>query len=350
MTQEQISLLRSLPIEEVAARLGIEVNRHKALCPFHNDHHASLTFNLRKNTYRCFACGAHGDTIDLVRHLLYNDFREACLYLSAATPILNTILDMPLSPYTVIPKKDPQTPQLLRYSATQRLSDSATQSLSHSATPPTFDATRYAPFFQHPHLSPEARHFLFEVRRLDPRVVRWCRLTSWQDRQGTHWLQIPYFDQDNHLIGIQNRNLDYQPDPVPPSPCGEGSGVRLRFRFPQGSRCTIYNLPVLRRLREAEPLWIAEGASDCWALLSAGHKAIAIPSATLLKPQDLTPLITLNSKLSTPFHMAPDRDAPGERLFLQLQSLLPNLTHHHLPPTCKDYSDYYLKQIQNPEP
>lgn len=48
--------------------------------------------------------------------------------------------------------------------------------------------------------------------------------------------------------------------------------------------------------------------------------------------------------------MAPDRDAPGERLFLQLQSLLPNLTHHHLPPTCKDYSDYYLKQIQNPEP
>ena len=329
MTQEQISLLRSLPIEEVAARLGIEVNRHKALCPFHNDHHASLSFNLRKNTYRCFACGAHGDTIDLVRHLLYKDFREACLYLSANTPI--PILDMPLSPYTVIPKKDPQHSTPL----------SPGRGAGGEAS---FDATRYERFFQHPHLSPEARHFLFEVRRLDPRVIRWCRLTSWQDRQGTHWLQIPYFDTDNHLIGIQNRNLDYQPDPVPPSPCGEGSGVRLRFRFPQGSRCTIYNLPVLRRLREAEPLWIAEGASDCWALLSAGHKAIAIPSATLLKPQDLQPLITLNSKLSTPFHMAPDRDAPGERLFLQLQSLLPNLTHHHLPPTCKDYSDYYLKQ------
>ena len=353
MTQEQISLLRSLPIEEVAARLGIEVNRHKALCPFHNDHHASLSFNLRKNTYRCFACGAHGDTIDLVRHLLYKDFREACLYLSANTPI--PILDMPLSPYTVIPKKDLQTPQQLSHSATQRLSDSATQSLSHSATPPTFDATRYAHFFQHPHLSPEARHFLFEQRHLDPRVIRWCRLTSWQDRQGTHWLQIPYYDQDNHLIGIQNRNLDYQPSPSdsatqPPThsatqPLSDSATPPApRFRFPSGSRCTIYNLPVLRRLREAEPLWIAEGASDCWALLSAGHKAIAIPSATLLKPQDLQPLLTLNSKLSTEFHMAPDRDAPGERLFLQLQSLLPNLTHHHLPPTCKDYSDYYLKQ------
>ena len=315
MTQEQITLLRAIPIEDLASRLGLDVRHHKALCPFHNDHHASLSFNVRKNTYRCFVCDAHGDTIDLVRHLLHKDFQQACLYLSdgSCEPQHST----PLSPGR------------------------------GAGGEASFDATRYAPFFQHPHLSPEARHFLFEVRRLDPRVIRWCRLTSWQDRQGTHWLQIPYFDQDNHLIGIQNRNLDYQPDPVPPSPCGEGSGVRLRFRFPSGSRCTIYNLPVLRRLREAEPLWIAEGASDCWALLSAGHKAIAIPSATLLKPQDLQPLLSLNSKLLTEFHMAPDRDAPGERLFLQLQSLLPNLTHHHLPPSCKDYSDYYLKEVEN---
>ena len=116
-----------------------------------------------------------------------------------------------------------------------------------------------------------------------------------------------------------------------------------RFRFPQGSRCTIYNLPVLSRLREAEPLWIAEGASDCWALLSAGHKAIAIPSATLLKPDDLALLETLNLKLGTPFHMAPDQDLPGERLFLQLRGRLPNLTRHQLPPGCKDYADYYVK-------
>ena len=43
--------------------------------------------------------------------------------------------------------------------------------------------------------------------------------------------------------------------------------------------------------------------------------------------------------------MYPDRDAPGERLFLQLQQLLPNLTHHQLPPTCKDFSDYYLQTL-----
>ena len=293
MTQEKITLLRAIPIEDLASRLGLDVRHHKALCPFHNDHHASLSFNVRKNTYRCFVCDAHGDTIDLVRHLLNKDFQQACLYLS-----------------------DGSIEPIPAHSTHQTHS-------SHIS----FDPSRYAPFFDRPYLSPEARHFLFDTRRLDPRVIRWCRLTSWRDRQGTHWLQIPYYDRNGHLIGIQNRNL---------TPGGEP-----RFKFPKGAQCGIYNLPVLNKLEEGEALYIAEGASDCWALLSAGHKAIAIPSATLLKKDDLQPLLTLNSKLLTQFHMYPDRDLPGERLFLQLQSLLPNLTHHHLPPDCKDYSDLY---------
>ena len=41
----------------------------------------------------------------------------------------------------------------------------------------------------------------------------------------------------------------------------------------------------------------------------------------------------------------PDRDAPGERLFLQLQQVLPTLVHHQLPPTCKDFSEYYLLKL-----
>ncbi len=53
-------------------------------------------------------------------------------------------------------------------------------------------------------------------------------------------------------------------------------------------------------------------------------------------------LLTLNSSLGITFHMFPDRDAPGERLFLQLQKVLPTLQHHQLPPDCKDFSDYYL--------
>ena len=82
-------------------------------------------------------------------------------------------------------------------------------------------------------------------------------------------------------------------------------------------------------------------------MLSAGHKAIAIPSATLLTKQDVELLSTLSSPRGgreggASFHMFPDRDAPGERLFMQLQQVLPSLQHHQLPPDCKDFSDYYL--------
>ena len=295
MDKQSIQQLREIPIEQVAERLGMELVRHKSLCPFHADHHPSLSFNVRKNTYRCFVCDAHGGTIDLVMHLLHKDFKEACSWLS------NDSYETPTIIYNLS---------------------------SINSTPP-FDASKYEKYFDRPYLSPAAKAFLFDQRRLDPRVVRWCRLTSWRDRNGTDWLQIPYYDRDGRLVGIQNRNLQ--------------KGAQPRFRFPQGSECGIYNMPVLNRLHEGEPLYITEGASDCWAMLSAGHKAIAIPSATLLKPKDVRLLESLNRELETPFHMAPDRDAPGERLFLQLQKVLPNLEHHQLPKDCKDYADYYLQ-------
>ena len=320
MEKYELQKLRDLPIEGVAERLGLRVTRHKALCPFHDDHHASMSFRTSKNTYRCFVCGASGGPIDLVMRFLNKPFLDATRWLADEH---NIILEE-------------WQPQL--------------SSPRGGREGVTFDASRYARYFDHPFLNEPARKFLFDERRLDPRVVRWCRLTSWTDKQGTPWLQIPYYDRSGRLTGVQNRNL--APSNLPQK--GEASP---RFRFPQGSRCGIYNLPVLNLLRPGEPLFITEGSSDCWAMLSAGHKAIAIPSATLLT-QDVrskmadgrsnSSLLTLNSSLGITFHMFPDRDAPGERLFLQLQKVLPSLQHHQLPPDCKDFSDYYLTHLRKP--
>ena len=294
MERYEIQKLRDLPIEGVAQRLGLQVARHKSLCPFHDDHHASLSFSVRRNSFRCFVCGASGGTIDLVMRHLNLGFREACRWLADE----NCIILEEWKPAEVEKTQKP------------------------------FDAHRYERYFERPWLSPEARKFLFDERRIDPRVVRWCRLTSWKDRSGIPWLQTPYFDRQGKLIGIQNRNLI--------------KGALPRFRFPQGSECSIYNLPVLDMLRPSESLYIAEGCSDCWSLLSAGHKAIAIPSATLLSKKDVEQLQTLSSELSLRYEMWPDRDEPGERLFLQLQQVLPSLVHHQLPLGCKDFSEYYL--------
>ena len=53
---------------EAAQAYGIDVNRHgMALCPFHNDRHPSLYVS--DDHYHCFACGEHGDVIDLTAKL-----------------------------------------------------------------------------------------------------------------------------------------------------------------------------------------------------------------------------------------------------------------------------------------
>ena len=347
MDRFELQKLRELPIEAVAERLGLCVSRHKCLCPFHDDHHASMSFHIGRNTFRCFVCDAKGGTIDLVMKYLNKDFVEACRWLADEHNIIHAD------------------------------ESSKFQVSGFKSEPKPFDATRYERYFERPWLSSEAQKFLFEERRLDPRVVRWCRLTSWRDKQGVPWLQIPYYNREGKLVGVQNRNLTpslplpsvANEDSLPfvgpkahsvlslkapvargeakktPSLGRAGEGSAPRFRFPQGSQCGIYNLPVLNRLKPGDELWITEGCSDCWAMLSSGRKAIAIPSATLLSQKDVELLTSLPSSEGSgeglSFHMFPDRDAPGERLFLQLQKVLPNLVHHQLPMGCKDFGEYY---------
>ena len=311
MEKYELQKLRDLPIEGVAERLGLHVERHKSLCPFHEDSHPSLSYRVSKNTCRCFVCMTQSiGPIDLVMRHLNLDFKAACRWLADEH---NIILDE----WKPAEKDEVQKP---------------------------FDATRYERFFERPFLNDEARNFLFEERKLDPRVVRWCRLTSWRDKQGVPWLQTPYYNQQGQLVGVQNRNLVYGSGLMV-----QGSGLSAhqsaapRFRFPTGSQCGIYNLPVLNLLRQGDDLYITEGCSDCWAMLSAGHKAIAIPSATLLSQKDIEQLSIINSQLSISYHMFPDRDEPGERLFLQLKEVLPSLVHHQLPLGCKDFSEFYIK-------
>ena len=317
MEKYEIQKLRDLPIEEVAERLGMQVARHKCLCPFHDDHHASFSFNTRKNYCRCYVCMEHSiGTIDLVMKYTGKDFRSACRWLA---DVSNVYIEEGKGKQGYAERSGDGYAKSSENRYAERSGGSA----------PSFDASKYARFFEHPWLTEAARSFLFAERKLDARVVNWCRLTSWTDKDGTNWLQTPYFDMDGKLIGIQNRNLD---------------NTSPRFRFPYGSQCGIYNLPIINLMSKGEPLYITEGCSDCWAMLSAGKKAIAIPSATLLKDKDKQWLSSISQQLDIQWHMYPDKDVPGEQLFLQLKEILPQLEHHQLPPGCKDFSDYYVKK------
>ena len=251
--QLTIDRLKATPIEDVAERLGLRVERHKCLCPFHDDNRPSLTFNTYRNRYRCYVCDAHGGPIDLVCHMRNCGFREACNWLGGTSSIVTDDIRRPSFPARN--KRSEIKPDL--------------DWLSTLVQPRV--------------LNEQARRFLFEERHLDERVIAWCGLSSiaWPTpcwRYGKPFydapsLLIPYYDNDGRLMSVQSRYL--------------GKDDKPRFRFPRGSNCHIYGLQILRYLAPNEELWITEGCSDCWAMLSAGHKAIAIPSATLLKDKDI---------------------------------------------------------------
>ena len=201
MEKYELQKLRDLPIEGVAERLGLRVRMHKALCPFHDDRHPSLSFRVSKNTFRCFVCGASGGPIDLVMRFLNKPFLDATRWLADENNI-------------ILEEWKPQTSDI-----SHQTSFDASRYARYFDHPQTsFDASRYARYFDHPFLNEPARKFLFDERRLDSRVVRWCRLTSWTDKQGTPWLQIPYYDRSGRLTGVQNRNLGLTPIPSLPLP------------------------------------------------------------------------------------------------------------------------------------
>lgn len=303
-----IQKISDLPIEQVADALGLRVKRHWSLCPFHNDSNPSLYYRVAKNKYRCFVCEHYGGTIDLTMHMMHLNFHDAVCWLAQAFGI--SIQEEHVRKFNVKPR-EVKPVKKFNYEL-------------------TLGTEQLAQMIANPVLTEEAQHFLFDIRRIDPRVVKWCKLSSTH----THLL-IPYFDVNGCLQSVQWRYLGN--DPKEP-----------RFRFPKGSHCGIYNLPVLKLLKPGEPLYIAEGCSDCWALLSSGRKAIAIPSATLLKAASPIPLRWEGAnQLGTTFHMYPDQDAPGERLYLELKELLGNVEHHSLPSAHKDFGSWWASMQGN---
>ena len=331
MKKFEIDRLRSLPIESVAERLGLTVTKHKSLCPYHDDSHPSLSFSVSKNTFRCYVCGAHGGTIDLAMKVLNKPFIEACQWLANEHNVILT----EWKPAEKKPRKTvaPDIPYLEN-------------------------------LVRKPVIHSEASDFLFAERKIDPRVVRWLGISSIQlptPMSGAPYersffnapsLLIPYRNYNGNLLSVQARYLGNQSS-------SSLSSALPRFQFPRGSKCTIFNLPILKLLKPGEPLFITEGVTDCMAMLSAGHKAIAIPSATLLTQKDIKMLkefakvlaekanpstLTLNP---TPLnlHMYPDADIPGEKLYFQLVGVANEIgacmVRHSLPHGFKDFGQWW---------
>lgn len=326
ISKYDILKLQEINIEDVAAKLNINVKRHAAICFGHCDTHASLMFNIRKNRFRCYVCDkTYGNTIDLVMQSQGWNFYESCQWLSRQFGIaLTDDRDYKAKPLKVF-------------------TNNSRTILDNSRSEEKPDVAYLERLMCQPVLNEAAQKFLFEERKLSREVIRQLGISSISyncpmssSPRPSYFdgpaLLFPYRDIDGNLMSVQSRYLGtLKPGTLEPSVS--------RFRFPKGSTCHIFNLPLLKNLPKGSDLYLAEGVSDCLAYLSSGLNAVAIPSSTLLKEED--------TKLLNGFtlRICPDSDIPGERLFLQLRKFFPKIIRHQLPAGCKDFAEAYVKML-----
>lgn len=337
LSPQVIARLNELNIESVATALGISVVRHKAKCFMHHDHHPSLSFHPRGHIWKCFVCDIGGGPIQLVMRYNNWDFVEACKWLCNIFGIHY---------FSDAPK--------YRRQRVRRVYENAPKSSDFKL----FNVKIGEWLLNNSDLTSKAKEFLFKERRLSERVIEDLNIKSLPDsktaikilttqfsneeleesgylknNEGRLFLRIftpcllfPYYDVNQKLIGIQSRYLGE----IPSAP---------RFQFSSGLQSTLFNQPILNSLSKGDELYIAEGVTDCLALLSTGLKAIAIPSASNI------PLDELSKILKFKLFMSVDRGDAGESAFSKLRyhivKMGGNIRRFHYPEEFGDYSDYY---------
>lgn len=346
ISQETISRLCMLSCESVAEQFGIEVRKHKALCFMHEDHHPSLSFfGKNREKWYCFVCNKGGSAIDFVTEYTALNFVEACQWLCQTSGI-------PIENYSSA-KNNLKTVRIKK-----RLR------LEEVEKPFSKDVAQW--ILDNNSLTKKGKEFLFGKRLLNTEVIRQLNIASIDDsklltekilkafdsktlqdsgfmaftngryyfRMFTPCLIFPYYDERSNLVGMQSRYLGTNEDAP-------------RFQFISAQKTRLFNLPVLNTMTFGEELYISEGITDCLALLSAGKKAVAIPSATILPQFDLIKLKTYK------LHMYPDQDNAGGQAYVNLRKFFINhyamLKAEYLPEGVKDYSEYYIMTHGNQE-
>lgn len=330
--------LNALSCEDVAEKLVMDVISHRALCFMHDDHHPSLHFwGRNREKWWCFVCNKGGTAINLVMEYAGIGFVEACQWLGTQFNINvggTMVLDIKRKPIKRQKRKS--------YNKENSFSKTIAQWILDNCT-----------------LMETGVRFLYEQRKLNPDVISQLNIVSLEDsrnlvdrlrntfgektlkesglvsetngkiyfRMYTPCLLFPYYDKDCMLTGLQSRYL------------GNNENAP-RFQFVSAQKARVFNMPIVNNMSYGDELYISEGITDCLALLSAGKKAVAIPSASILPVYDLMDL----SKFR--LHMYPDQDDAGRKAFSALRRFFTNhyaiLKEELLPKGTKDFSEYYV--------
>ncbi len=265
----ELRTIKSIPILDVAERLGLKIRGRSAHCFAHQpDRNPSLRFNIEKNTFRCYVCPqVGGSVIDLVMQVLNVPFHEALEYLSGKGEIKrSTRKRISEGPLLGMEDKDEILRALLSEAPLEKegISYLAGRGIDIDI------ARKMGVGF----LRPEDYRNLFwrMSRRFGRSRLKAAGLTRFHlfAKEGLSFMLFPY-RLEGRVHAIKGRCLLTKAE-------AKERGVS---RFVMTERAQIfYNQEILKSTRD---LYLCEGEIDTLTLLQAGYPTVGIPGTGSFK-------------------------------------------------------------------
>ena len=249
------------------------------LCPFHEDKNNSFSADLKTGMWKCHAEDRGGNFTSFYAELNNMDTKNA---------------------YKEI---------LKQYGAYQDADDKSKNAESGLAS---YSASQYA----------------FEKHLPEEFLKEQCCLQTKKDKQGTSYLYIPYFSENNQEVTSRKRY----------------GAKQFRWQYGAGKNICMYGVWQIEQIKNAGYVVLVEGESDSQSMWYMGISTLGIPGASMMRKEWADTL----QDLKVYIHVEPDKG--GETFLNKVTSALKegnfigqvykwsckNLG-------CKDPSDVYIK-------
>lgn len=303
LSDQTLKRLRDLPIADVASAAGISLRGNKAMC-FNGHDKASPSFTVSKvrNSWRCFGCGEHGDTISLVQKVSGLGFLDACGWLRRHFSISDGDAPLGRDPSAISRTKNLNPVVHPTKSLTSADSEVYTWLIAHCGP---VKANLGMDYLQSHGIEQELALDFGIVELMDPTRAyrelekRWGRERIQRaglsgNRRSLSWtgyaLIFPFrFDSVSEYLQVR---------------CFQGN---KKFFGPSGISKPMFNRQRLSELQPGSLLHICEGVPDAIAMEGAGLAAIAILGSTSFRTEWVEELL--------PFELVgvPDGDSAGTK-------------------------------------
>jgi DNA primase len=347
--------LNQIPILQVAEDLGLDVKRHRMVCPFHDEDTPSLVLYPHTNSFYCFGCAKTGNSISL-----YSEIKKLDIKSTIQAMAKDYINDFnPQKQYNA--KKSTSTVSGL-HTPTIRSIQSKEKPIAeiHSQI---YESFRDFCLQQKSNEISQSGLEYLKRRGFTEKTIQDFRIfiikdyteVTWHLKQRFSTLDLQesgLYNQRNNLIFYahsliipyyRNGRIVYLQGRVVGIPT-EGTN---RYSFLNNQPLTLFNADILKKTRIDDTVYVTEGAFDCIRLVQEGKIAVSLGTANIFKRE----WAKLFQRVNVVFYL--DNDKAGHKAAEELEKIFTHFniscTRKNLPDAYKDVNDYYTDKLGSNE-